>query len=86
MGVPGVGNKLQIHRRGKRRLGLLAGHGVGQRSALREFVGDLIDKDVLRNKEISFGGLVADIREGITKNGKPYMIIKIEDLISVFVL
>lgn len=40
---------------------------------------DLVDKDAFRNKDVSFGGLVIDSREGITKNGKPYMIIKIED-------
>lgn len=40
---------------------------------------DIEDKDALRNKEITFGGLVSSMREGITKNGKPFMIIKIED-------
>lgn len=40
---------------------------------------DIEDKEALRNKEITFGGLVCGAREGITKNGKPYMIIKIED-------
>ncbi len=40
---------------------------------------DLVNKDDYQNKEVSFGGLVADTREGITKNGKPYMIIKVED-------
>ena len=40
---------------------------------------DIEDKEALRNKEVTFGGLVCGAREGITKNGKPYMIIKIED-------
>lgn len=40
---------------------------------------DIEDKEALRNKEVTFGGLVCGVREGITKNGKPYMIIKIED-------
>ncbi|MBD8348769.1 DNA polymerase III subunit alpha [Dysgonomonas sp. HGC4] len=40
---------------------------------------DIEDKEALRNKEVTFGGLVSAAREGITKNGKPYMIIKIED-------
>jgi len=40
---------------------------------------ELADRDAFRNKEITFGGLVIDSREGIGKNGKPYMIIKIED-------
>lgn len=42
-------------------------------------VTELEDKEALKNKEVKFGGLVTDIREGMTKNGKPYMIIKIED-------
>ncbi|MDR1090388.1 MAG: DNA polymerase III subunit alpha [Prevotella sp.] len=40
---------------------------------------EIEDKDALKNKEISFGGLVSNVREGITKNGKPFMIIRIED-------
>lgn len=40
---------------------------------------EIEDKDALKNKEITFGGLVSSIREGLTRNGKPYMIIKIED-------
>jgi DNA polymerase-3 subunit alpha len=40
---------------------------------------EIEDKDALQNKEVTFGGLVCGVREGITKNGKPYMIIKIED-------
>jgi len=42
-------------------------------------VSEIEDKDALKNKEVTFGGLVSNIREGITKNGKPYMIIKVED-------
>ncbi|MFR9165561.1 MAG: DNA polymerase III subunit alpha [Dysgonomonas sp.] len=40
---------------------------------------EIEDKDALKNKEVTFGGLVSDVREGTTRNGKPYMIIKIED-------
>lgn len=40
---------------------------------------DIEDKEALKNREITFGGLVSGVREGITKTGKPYMIIKIED-------
>ena len=40
----------------------------------------LQDKEKLANQEITFGGILTEIvREGITKNGKPYGIIKIED-------
>ncbi|WP_108822233.1 DNA polymerase III subunit alpha [Dysgonomonas sp. Marseille-P4361] len=40
---------------------------------------DIEDKEAFKNKEVSFGGLVSAIREGMTKRGKPYMIIRIED-------
>ncbi|MEN9918812.1 MAG: polymerase subunit alpha [Bacteroidota bacterium] len=40
---------------------------------------DIEDKETMKNMEVTFGGLVSSIREGITKNGKPYMIIRIED-------
>jgi len=40
---------------------------------------DFEDKDALKNKDISIGGLVTSIREGMTKTGKPYMILRIED-------
>lgn len=40
---------------------------------------DIEDKEAFRNKEVTFGGLVSAVREGITKTNKPYMIIKIED-------
>ncbi|MDR0825499.1 MAG: DNA polymerase III subunit alpha [Prevotella sp.] len=40
---------------------------------------DIEDKDALKNKEVTLGGLVSNVREGITKNGKPFMILRIED-------
>jgi len=40
---------------------------------------EIEDKDALKNKEVSIGGLVSAVREGIGKTGKPYMIIRIED-------
>jgi DNA polymerase-3 subunit alpha len=40
---------------------------------------ELEDKDTLKNKEVTCGGLVSGVREGTTKNGKPYMILRIED-------
>lgn len=40
---------------------------------------DIEDKEALKNKELTFGGLVSAVREGITRTGKPFMIIKIED-------
>ncbi len=41
---------------------------------------DLQDKEKLANQEVTFGGILTEIvREGLTKNGKPFGIIKIED-------
>ncbi|MBD8388538.1 DNA polymerase III subunit alpha [Dysgonomonas sp. BGC7] len=40
---------------------------------------EIEDKDALKNKEVTFGGLVSTIREGISRTNKPYMIIRIED-------
>lgn len=40
---------------------------------------DIEDKDALRNKDVTIGGLVSAVREGITRTGKPFMIIRIED-------
>ncbi|MDR3261876.1 MAG: DNA polymerase III subunit alpha [Tannerella sp.] len=37
------------------------------------------DIDVLKGKELLLGGIVAGVREGLTRNGKPYMIVKMED-------
>ena len=76
-----------LERLGKERelIGIyLSAHPLDEYSIILKYVcnvsvTELEDKDALKNKEINFGGLVADIREGITKNGKPYMIIKVED-------
>ena len=40
---------------------------------------EIEDKEALNNKEVKFGGIVCGVREGITRTGKPFMIIKIED-------
>ncbi|MDR2917778.1 MAG: DNA polymerase III subunit alpha [Tannerella sp.] len=40
---------------------------------------DLADKEPLKGKELLLGGIVTDVREGITRNGKPFMIVKLED-------
>ena len=42
-------------------------------------VGELENLDALANKEVTFGGLVANAREGMTKRNTPYMIIRVED-------
>lgn len=39
----------------------------------------LEDLSLLANQDITFGGIVTAIREGQTKNGKPYGIVKMED-------
>lgn len=40
---------------------------------------ELSDRDALKGRDLILGGIVTDYREGITKNGKPYGIIKMED-------
>ncbi|MDR3268673.1 MAG: DNA polymerase III subunit alpha [Tannerella sp.] len=40
---------------------------------------DLSDLDALKGKDLLLGGIVTGFREGLTRNGKPYMAIKIED-------
>ena len=39
----------------------------------------LDNKESLAGKELEFGGIVTNVREGLTKNGKPYGITKVED-------
>lgn len=62
----------------------LSAHPLDEYSIVLNYVcnvgmADIEDKDALKNKEVTFGGLVSSVREGMTKTGKPYMIIKIED-------
>ncbi|MDH6535190.1 DNA polymerase III subunit alpha [Parabacteroides sp. 52] len=40
---------------------------------------ELNDRESLKGRELLLGGIVTDFREGITKTGKPYGILKIED-------
>ena len=40
---------------------------------------ELEDKDALNGREILMGGIVTGFREGMTKTGKPYGILKVED-------
>ena len=40
---------------------------------------EINDKENLVGKDLLFGGIVTDFREGMTKKGNPYGIIKIED-------
>lgn len=62
----------------------LSAHPLDEYAILLKYAGavgmaDLEDKEALNNKEIKFGGIVSAVREGITRTGKPFMIIKIED-------
>jgi len=54
-------------------------YAIALKYACNVGMAEIEDKDALKNKEVTFGGLVCGVREGITRNGKPYMIIKIED-------
>lgn len=40
---------------------------------------EIADREILRGREILLGGIVTGFREGMTKMGKPYGILKIED-------
>ena len=40
---------------------------------------ELEDKEALQNREITMGGIVTAVRRGMTKNGNPYGIVKVED-------
>jgi DNA polymerase-3 subunit alpha len=40
---------------------------------------DLSDLAALKGRELQFGGIVTGVREGLSKSGKPYMILKLED-------
>ena len=42
-------------------------------------VAELADRDELKGREILMGGIVTGSREGMTKMGKPYGILKLED-------
>lgn len=42
-------------------------------------VSELEDLSVLQTRDITFGGIITSIREGLDKKGRPYGIIKIED-------
>lgn len=62
----------------------LSAHPLDEFSIILKYVcnvgmSEIEDKDALKNKDVTIGGLVSGAREGITKNGKPFMIIRIED-------
>jgi DNA polymerase-3 subunit alpha len=40
---------------------------------------DMVDKESFKNKELLLGGIVTGFREGMTKQGKPYGILTLED-------
>ena len=44
---------------------------------------DLSDLTPLHNKDLTLGGIVTDVREGYTKDGKPYGVAKVEDYSGV---
>ncbi|MFT4071501.1 MAG: DNA polymerase III subunit alpha [Dysgonamonadaceae bacterium] len=54
-------------------------HAILLRYVCNAHVNELDDRESLLGKELIFGGIVSDVREGITKTGKPYMIIRLED-------
>lgn len=62
----------------------LSAHPLDEYSIILKYVcnmgmAEMENKEEFNNKEVTFGGLVCGVREGITRTGKPFMIIKIED-------
>ena len=62
----------------------ISGHPLDEYRIILEHVcnvtmTNLADIDKLANKDIKFGGIVTSIKEGQTRNGKPYGIVKMED-------
>jgi len=47
---------------------------------------DLEDKEALRGKDLTMGGIVTGVRRGTTKNGNPFGIVKMEDYSGSFEL
>lgn len=65
----------------------LSAHPLDEYRIILNHVCNMTMKDVdsrewedFQNKELLLGGIVTGYREGITKNGKPYGILKIEDM------
>ncbi len=79
-----------LERLGKERdlIGMyLSAHPLDEYAIVLKYVcnvhpNELEDRQALMGKELMFGGIVSDFREGITKTGKPYMIIRLEDFES----
>ena len=44
---------------------------------------DLADLTALQNQDLVMGGIVTGVREGYTKNGKPYGVVKMDDYSGV---
>ncbi|MCK9159896.1 MAG: DNA polymerase III subunit alpha [Bacteroidaceae bacterium] len=62
----------------------LSAHPLDQFSIILENVcntrmKEMENKEVLQGREITMGGMVSNLRQGVTKNGNPYGIVKIED-------
>lgn len=62
----------------------LSAHPLDEYRIILEYVcntgvAEIADRDALKGREILMGGIVTGFREGTTKNGKPYGVLKIED-------
>ncbi|MFV0418561.1 MAG: DNA polymerase III subunit alpha [Dysgonomonas sp.] len=85
--VPKVDKWSDLERLNKERelIGIyLSAHPLDEYKLILSYVcnvgmSEIEDKDALKNKEVTLGGLVSNVREGITRNGKPFMILRIED-------
>lgn len=88
--IPNVDSWSDLERLNKERdlIGMyLSAHPLDPYAIVLKYVcnvhpNELDDREALNGKELLFGGIVSDTREGITKTGKPYMIVRIEDFES----
>lgn len=85
-------SKLELLNKEREMVGIyLSSHPMDDfRFELKHFcntgLADLSDINSLRNKDLSFAGMVTNVRNALTKNGKPYGSITIEDYTDSFQL
>jgi DNA polymerase-3 subunit alpha len=78
-------NSLELLNRERELVGIyLSAHPLDEYRIVLEYVcntkaAELNELDSLQGREIMLGGIVSEVREGLTKKGKPYGGIKIED-------
>lgn len=67
----------------------LSAHPLDEYAIILNYVcsahmGDLTDLTPYQNREFKLGGIVAEVRDKVSKNGKPFGIVKIEDFTGAY--